>query len=152
MHYDAEVTFAILALESQRNRCVIIGEDLGTVPDQARYLLNLYQVFSYKVMYFSKGWNGFQLPEEYPRAGDYGHQYPRCCAAGRLLDRQRFGYDVQTRYLPDAAAFQTALDEREHDKADLLDKLKDTGCLGADVQMPAKADETLLALCTNTAH
>ena len=47
--------------------------------------------------------------------------------------------------LPDAAAFQTALDEREHDKADLLDKLKYTGCLGADVQMPAKADETLLA-------
>ncbi|MGN6893744.1 hypothetical protein ACTHS7_13780, partial [Neisseria sp. P0015.S009] len=38
-----------------------------------------------------------------------------------------------------------ALDEREHDKADLLDKLKYTGCLGADVQMPAKADETLLA-------
>ncbi|MGN6890876.1 4-alpha-glucanotransferase, partial [Neisseria sp. P0014.S004] len=33
VHYDAEVTFAILALESQRNRCVIIGEDLGTVPD-----------------------------------------------------------------------------------------------------------------------
>ena len=50
VHYDAEVTFAILALESQRNRYVIIGEDLGTVPDQARYLLNRYQVFSYKVM------------------------------------------------------------------------------------------------------
>ena len=54
-------------------------------------------------------------------------------------------YGVKLGTLPDAAAFQTALDEREHDKADLLDKLKYTGCLGADVQMPAKADETLLA-------
>ena len=145
VHYDAEVTFAILALESQRNRCVIIGEDLGTVPDQARYLLNRYQVFSYKVMYFSKGWNGFQLPEEYPeQAITVISTHDVAPLAGYWI-----GKDLDTMFklgtLPDAAAFQTALDEREHDKADLLDKLKETGCLGADVQMPAKADETLLA-------
>lgn len=145
VHYDAEVTFAILALESQRNRCVIIGEDLGTVPDQARYLLNRYQVFSYKVMYFSKGWNGFQLPEEYPeQAITVISTHDVAPLAGYWT-----GKDLDTMFklgtLPDAAAFQTALDEREHDKADLLDKLKYTGCLGADVQMPVKADETLLA-------
>ena len=145
VHYDAEVTFAILALESQRNRCVIIGEDLGTVPDQARYLLNRYQVFSYKVMYFSKGWNGFQLPEEYPeQAITVISTHDVAPLAGYWI-----GKDLDTMFklgtLPDAAAFQTALDEREHDKADLLDKLKYTGCLGADVQMPVKADETLLA-------
>ena len=145
VHYDAEVTFAILALESQRNRCVIIGEDLGTVPDQARYLLNRYQVFSYKVMYFSKGWNGFQLPEEYPeQAITVISTHDVAPLAGYWI-----GKDLDTMFklgtLPDAAAFQTALDEREHDKADLLDKLKETGCLGADVQMPAKADEILLA-------
>ncbi|MGN6881803.1 1,4-alpha-glucan branching protein GlgB [Neisseria sp. P0019.S003] len=145
VHYDAEVTFAILALESQRNRCVIIGEDLGTVPDQARYLLNRYQVFSYKVMYFSKGWNGFQLPEEYPeQAITVISTHDVAPLAGYWI-----GKDLDTMFklgtLPDAAAFQTALDEREHDKADLLDKLKYTGCLSADVQMPAKANETLLA-------
>ncbi|OHQ25988.1 4-alpha-glucanotransferase [Neisseria sp. HMSC066H01] len=145
VHYDAEVMFAILALESRRNRCVIIGEDLGTVPDEARYLLNRYQVFSYKVMYFSKGWNGFQLPEEYPeQAITVISTHDVAPLAGYWT-----GKDLDTMFklgtLPDAAAFQTALDEREHDKADLLDKLKETGCLGADVQMPAKADETLLA-------
>ena len=145
VHYDAEVMFAILALESRRNRCVIIGEDLGTVPDQARHLLNRYQVFSYKVMYFSKGWNGFQLPEEYPeQAITVISTHDVAPLAGYWT-----GKDLDTMFklgtLPDAAAFQTALDEREHDKADLLDKLKETGCLGVDVQMPAKADETLLA-------
>ena len=145
VHYDAEVMFAILALESRRNRCVIIGEDLGTVPDQARYLLNRYQVFSYKVMYFSKGWNGFQLPEEYPeQAITVISTHDVAPLAGYWI-----GKDLDTMFklgtLPDAVAFQTALDEREHDKADLLDKLKYTGCLGADVQMPVKADETLLA-------
>ena len=145
VHYDAEVMFAILALESRRNRCVIIGEDLGTVPDEARHLLNRYQVFSYKVMYFSKGWNGFQLPEEYPeQAITVISTHDVAPLAGYWT-----GKDLDTMFklgtLPDAAAFQTALDEREHDKADLLDKLKETGCLGADVQMPVKADETLLA-------
>lgn len=145
VHYDAEVMFAILALESRRNRCVIIGEDLGTVPDEARHLLNRYQVFSYKVMYFSKGWNGFQLPEEYPEQAITvisTHDVAPLAGywTGKDLDMM---FKLGT--LPDAAAFQTALDEREHDKADLLDKLKETGCLGADVQMPAKADETLLA-------
>lgn len=145
VHYDAEVMFAILALESRRNRCVIIGEDLGTVPDEARHLLNRYQVFSYKVMYFSKGWNGFQLPEEYPeQAITVISTHDVAPLAGYWT-----GKDLDTMFklgtLPDAAAFQTALDEREHDKADLLDKLKETGCLGTDVQMPAKADETLLA-------
>lgn len=145
VHYDAEVMFAILALESRRNRCVIIGEDLGTVPDEARHLLNRYQVFSYKVMYFSKGWNGFQLPEEYPeQAITVISTHDVAPLAGYWT-----GKDLDTMFklgtLPDAAAFQAALDEREHDKADLLDKLKETGCLGADVQMPAKADETLLA-------
>lgn len=145
VHYDAEVMFAILTLESRRNRCVIIGEDLGTVPDQARYLLNRYQVFSYKVMYFSKGWNSFQLPEEYPeQAITVISTHDVAPLAGYWI-----GKDLDTMFklgtLPDAAAFQTALDERERDKADLLDKLKETGCLGADVQMPAKADETLLA-------
>ena len=145
VHYDAEVMFAILALESRCNRCVIIGEDLGTVPDEARHLLNRYQVFSYKVMYFSKGWNGLQLPEEYPeQAITVISTHDVAPLAGYWT-----GKDLDTMFklgtLPDAAAFQTALDEREHDKADLLDKLKETGCLGADVQMPAKADETLLA-------
>ena len=145
VHYDAEVMFAILALESRRNRCVIIGEDLGTVPDEARHLLNRYQVFSYKVMYFSKGWNVFQLPEEYPeQAITVISTHDVAPLAGYWT-----GKDLDTMFklgtLPDAAAFQTALDEREHDKADLLDKLKETGCLGADVQMLAKADETLLA-------
>ena len=145
VHYDADVMFAILALESRRNRCIIIGEDLGTVPDEARHLLNRYQVFSYKVMYFSKGWNGFQLPEEYPeQAITVISTHDVAPLAGYWT-----GKDLDTMFklgtLPDAAAFQTALGEREHDKADLLDKLKETGCLGADIQMPAKADETLLA-------
>ena len=36
MRYRAEELYAILALESHRHRCVIIGEDLGIVPSYVR--------------------------------------------------------------------------------------------------------------------
>ncbi|KUM51958.1 4-alpha-glucanotransferase [Rheinheimera sp. EpRS3] len=49
IRFPAADLFAILALESQRNSCVVIGEDLGTVPVEISHLLAQYQVLSYRV-------------------------------------------------------------------------------------------------------
>ena len=59
----------ILALESQRNRCLIVGEDLGTVPDEVRHQLWLKKVLSYRIMFFEKDWHqgSFKAPHEYPQ-------------------------------------------------------------------------------------
>ncbi len=58
----------ILALESQRNQCMIIGEDLGTVPDEVRAALQSNKVLSYKILYFEKNWHdgSFKPPSDYP--------------------------------------------------------------------------------------
>jgi (1->4)-alpha-D-glucan 1-alpha-D-glucosylmutase len=39
VHYALDEMLAIVALESQRNRCLVIGEDLGTVADAMREAL-----------------------------------------------------------------------------------------------------------------
>jgi len=57
---------AILALESQRNRCLIVGEDLGTVPEGFRERMADASVLSYRVLYFEKNGDRFKRPDEYP--------------------------------------------------------------------------------------
>jgi len=59
----------ILALESVRNRCMVVGEDLGSVPEGLRPRLHEYGVLSYRVLVYERHWNGdgrFCLPGEYP--------------------------------------------------------------------------------------
>lgn len=36
--YPFAELMAILAIESQRNQCLIVGEDLGTVPNEVRLI------------------------------------------------------------------------------------------------------------------
>jgi len=57
----------ILALESVRNQVVIIGEDLGTVPQYIRDRLVEANVLSYRLLYFEKNENqDFIKPSNYP--------------------------------------------------------------------------------------
>jgi 4-alpha-glucanotransferase len=57
----------VLALESVRNRVVIVGEDLGTVEPEIRETLARFGILSYRLFYFEKNQaGGFRTPEEYP--------------------------------------------------------------------------------------
>jgi (1->4)-alpha-D-glucan 1-alpha-D-glucosylmutase len=66
VHYPLDDLLGILALESQRNRCLIIGEDLGTVPDELRAALGPMQVLSYRLFFFERQEGDFARPEDYP--------------------------------------------------------------------------------------
>jgi len=57
----------IIALESRRNNCVVIGEDLGTVPDGFSDIMASAGLLSYKVLFFERWESGlFMRPEIYP--------------------------------------------------------------------------------------
>src|SRR5207247_1838435 len=53
-----DLAVGILALESQRNRCMVIGEDLGTVPDEVRTGLERVGVLSSRPLYFAHDADG----------------------------------------------------------------------------------------------
>ncbi|QOF67540.1 4-alpha-glucanotransferase [Actinobacillus sp. GY-402] len=52
VRYPVDDLIAILALESQRHQCLIIGEDLGTVPKEIVSKLKNAGILSYKIFYF----------------------------------------------------------------------------------------------------
>lgn len=66
INYDFEAMLGIVALESQRHRCAIIGEDLGTVPEGFRERLAPERIFSCRVLLFERDGESFRPPNAYP--------------------------------------------------------------------------------------
>ena len=56
-----------LTLESARAGCLIVGEDLGTVPEGLRETLDAARVLSYRVLPFERDGDRFRPPGAYPR-------------------------------------------------------------------------------------
>ena len=66
--YPLEDMLGIVALESQRNRCMVVGEDLGTVPEGLRPRLAMTRLLSYRPFLFERtAEGGFKPSAEYPR-------------------------------------------------------------------------------------
>jgi 4-alpha-glucanotransferase len=62
-----EALLAVTAQESVASRCVVIGEDLGTVPEGFREQMAEWGIWSYKVMMFERDDDGrFQGIDYYP--------------------------------------------------------------------------------------
>lgn len=68
VEYPFDDMMRILRLESRHHRCVVIGEDLGTVPEGFRPAMNRAGLLSTSVLWFERGPDqGFIAPEHYPR-------------------------------------------------------------------------------------
>ena len=66
VRYPLHDLLGTLALESVRARCLIVGEDLGTVPDGLRTVLETACVLSYRLLWFERDGAAFLPPARYP--------------------------------------------------------------------------------------
>jgi 4-alpha-glucanotransferase len=66
--YPLNELVGIIALESRRNRCLVIGEDLGTVPEGFRDEMQRRAILSYRLLMFERerGDGDFIKPAAYP--------------------------------------------------------------------------------------
>lgn len=68
VRYPLAALLAVVAIESMQHRCLVIGEDLGTVPDELRVVLADWGIWSYLVMLFERHADtSFKHPHEYSR-------------------------------------------------------------------------------------
>ena len=130
VQYPFEDLLAIVALESVRSKTLVIGEDLGTVPDWVREQLAKARVLSYRVFYFERGGDGaWRSPGDYPAqslAVATTHDLPTLTGFWSGEDLQvRAGLGAFT----DDAARRQAWEERQRDKGGILSALKREGLL-----------------------
>ena len=113
----------ILALESVRNRVIIVGEDLGTVEPHIRETLAKFGVLSYRLFYFEKAEYGrFKRYQEYPAqalVSSTTHDLP-------TLAGMWTGADLRARRaagMLDQGAFDKQAHARHEEKQKMLDVL-----------------------------
>jgi 4-alpha-glucanotransferase len=152
VHYPLEDLMSVLALESSLHRCLVVGEDLGTVPDEMRHAMAEFAVYSYKVLLFEKHGDGrFRLPGEYVRraiATVTTHDLPtlRGWWEGRDLElRDRL------ELFPGEEIRRHVYDERVRDRTQLLAAL-DAARLGHSAGAPEAEASGAVAFSEQLAH
>ena len=133
VHYPLDDLLGLLAQESRRNRCTVIGEDLGTVTPELRKALNDAGVLSYRPLLFEKDPSGeYRAPAGYPR------EALTCLSTHDLPTWRGFweGHDLKLRaQLALTVDFEKEKSQREQDKERLKRALErdgfDTSAAGA---------------------
>lgn len=129
VQYPVDDLLSILALESQRHQCMVIGEDLGTVPVEIVSKLRDSGIYSYKVLYFENSENVFLPPQKWPvqsMAVATTHDLPTLRGyweAGDLTLGKTLGL------YPDEEVLRGLYQDRERAKQGLLEALHKQGCL-----------------------
>lgn len=139
LRYPGADLLGLLTLESHRHRCLLIGEDLGTVPEGFRARLAAAGVLSYRLLLFERWPSGlFHRPGDYPRLA---------LASFATHDLPSFRAWWAGAELPPAARAQRA-QEREW----LLAALRDRGLAPAAIAATTDLDAAALAQLVEALH
>ena len=133
VRYRESDLFGILALESVRNRTVIVGEDLGVVPDGFRETMAAEGLCSCRLLWFERHDDGAcRAPEQYP------HDAMVSITTHDLATFTGFwtGHDLLAHraigLFPDEQSFNRAVENRRQERRRLLELLVSCGLLGPE--------------------
>ncbi len=140
---------AAVAAESRAHRAMVIGEDLGYVPEGFRETMRAANMLAYRILYFEQEWGLFRRASTYPEmalACISTHDLPTLTGWWRGEDigyRRDFG-------LIDAATAEADIHRRAEERTALVAALIDGGQLPPD--SPDGRAETLPARVRNAAY
>lgn len=126
LNYPFQTLMHLVALESWRHRAIVIGEDLGTVPEGLREDLAARDALGMRVLHFERDETGFIPPEDWPDdalATTTTHDLPsiRGWLAGRDIDwREKAGHR-------DVDESRADREDRAREKTELLTALRQAG-------------------------
>jgi 4-alpha-glucanotransferase len=148
VRYPTEDLFGILALESQRNRAVIIGEDLGTVPYGFREALERWGVLGSQVLYFERdARGGFHPPSEYSQSVLVTANTHDLATLPGLWEGKDLEMRRKSEHIPDDDALKAEQLEREKMREELLKQLVEQAIV-SEGWLPKSSAELCRALYT----
>jgi len=143
LRYPMEDLLRLIALESYRNRCIVVGEDLGTVPHGFREHLRQRGISGMQVLWFERDWGGFMPPERWRNdalAMTTTHDLPTVAGWWR-------GRDIvwRTELAPGVSKCDPATEwrTREDDRRALWNALRNARCVDGDEPPPEYPDEVV---------
>ncbi|MGA1874850.1 MAG: 4-alpha-glucanotransferase [bacterium] len=139
VRYPAEELYAILSLESHRNNCLTVGENLGTVPSYVNQSMRKHNIKETYVVHY-------ELESKYP--GVLRKVPARAAASLNTHDMPPFSafwedmdiHDRQDAGLLDEEEVRNALNERQETKKNLADFLYGQGLMKEE---PAREQSVL---------
>lgn len=133
IYYNFDDMLGIVALESHLNKCMIVGESIGNVPDGFIEKLHERGIYSLSVLWAER-WNGcgdFKLPCDFPSTA--------FCSVGTHdmppLKMRWFGYDIETMHDLKMISDEERIDQykgREDERRRLLSALDYVGVWPCD--------------------
>ncbi len=149
VHYPLQQLLTAVALESMRNQCLVVGEDLGVVPDEMHRAMPEFGLYHYKVLLFEKIDGRFRRPDEFMR---------RALATASTHDLPSLrsfweGRDIELRHrlnlYPSMEIESAIMQERDGDRGVLLDALRQQGLNPA---LPSTSSEPFTAALAHALH
>jgi 4-alpha-glucanotransferase len=136
VHYPLHQLLTALSLESARSSCLVVGEDLGVVPEEMCRAMPEFGLYHYKVLLFEKISGRFRRPEEFARhalAAATTHDLPTLHSywEGRDIDLRR-----RLNLYPNEKIESDIVRERDHDREMLLSALREQGISPAHPSSP----------------
>jgi len=141
----------LVALESRRNRCVVIGEDLGTVPEGFRPAMQRAGILSCRVFYFERNQQAdFLPPEAYPQGALVTATTHDLATLKGFWQGVDLRWRIKLGLYPTPEMQQHEVTARDHDRWRLLHALDRAGVLPDALHprhgLPKLDDDLVLAI------
>lgn len=129
LRFPFEDLLRLIALESWRHRAVVIGEDLGTIPQGFPERLARERMLGIRVLYFQRDWHGYMPPQRWSHeamATTTTHDLPT--VAGWWQERD-ISWRAQLDMLGEHGDEAREREQRGNDRAALWQAMREAGCL-----------------------
>ncbi len=132
VRFPSEDLLGILALEAERHRAVVVGEDLGTVPPEVGPALERWGLLSSRVLYFERDEEGgFRSADSYPRLALATANTHDMATLQGFWEGSDIALRREVGLIDSDAEAERAREERDSDRAALIQRLVAEGVLDA---------------------